>query len=85
MTDDATWTVPAEEFDRLAAELERPAQIVEPMVELARRVPSPAQRSDWFSSNFETWTPTDAAERADFLAQLADEAIHGPAAGQETP
>lgn len=47
--------------------------------------PNPAQRRDlWFSNNFETWTPTDPDERNDYLAQLADEATHGPAAGQET-
>ena len=47
--------------------------------------PNPAQRRDWFSDQYEAWTPTDAAERADYLAQLADEAEHGPGAGQETP
>ena len=46
--------------------------------------PNPAQRRDWFSDQYEAWTPTDAAERAAYLAQLADEAEHGPAAGQET-
>lgn len=45
--------------------------------------PNPAQRRDWFSDQYEAWTPTDAAERADFGAQLADEAEHGPAAGME--
>ena len=45
--------------------------------------PNPAQRSDWFSQQYEAWTPTDAAERAAYLAQLADEAENGPAAGME--
>lgn len=45
--------------------------------------PSPAQRRDWFSSNYETWTPTDPDERADYLAELAHESEHGPGAGQE--
>ena len=47
--------------------------------------PNPAQRSDWFSQQYEAWTPNDPAERDAYLAQLADEAIHGPAAGQEAP
>ena len=45
--------------------------------------PNPAQIRDWFSNQYEAWTPTDAAERAAYLAQLALEAEHGPAAGQE--
>ena len=45
--------------------------------------PNPARRRDWFSSQYETWTPTDPEERADYLTQLADEAENGPAAGQE--
>jgi len=46
--------------------------------------PNNAQRADWFSQQYEAWTPTDAAERDAYLAQLADEAINGPAAGTET-
>ena len=46
--------------------------------------PNHAQRRDWFSDQYEAWPPTDAAERAAYLAQLADEAEHGPAAGMET-
>lgn len=41
--------------------------------------PTPAQRRDWWSNNFETWLPTDADERAEHLAELAHEAEHGPA------
>ena len=46
--------------------------------------PTNAQRADWFSSNYEAWTPTDAADRAEYLAQLAQEAADGPGAGQES-
>lgn len=45
--------------------------------------PNPAERADWFSQQYEAWTPTDAAERAAYLAQLAQEAADGPGAGQE--
>jgi len=47
--------------------------------------PSNAQRRDWMSNNYECVMPTDADERATYEAQLADEAINGPAAGTETP
>jgi len=47
--------------------------------------PNPAQRADWFSQQYEAWLPNDADERATYLAQLAHEAEHGPAAEQETP
>ena len=47
--------------------------------------PTPAERRDWFSNQYEAWTPTDPDERAAYLQQLADEATHGPSAGQETP
>ena len=45
--------------------------------------PNPAQRG-WFHANYECVMPTDADERDAYLAQLADEAINGPAAGTET-
>ena len=47
--------------------------------------PIPAQRRDWFSSQYECVMPTDPAECDTYEAELAQEAIHGPAAGQETP
>ena len=45
--------------------------------------PSPAQRRDWFTNNFEAVMPTDPDERTQYETQLAHEAEHGPAAGQE--
>ena len=38
----------------------------------------------WFDNNFEAVMPTDPDEYAAYTAQLEHEAIHGPAAGQET-
>jgi hypothetical protein len=40
-TEWGAWVVPAEEFDRIAAELERPARVIEPLVDLARRQEGP--------------------------------------------
>lgn len=36
--------------------------------------PSNAQRRDWWSNNFETWTPTDEPEKTEYLAELEAEA-----------
>jgi hypothetical protein len=46
--------------------------------------PNPAQRG-WFHANYECVMPTDSAECDTYEAELAQEAIHGPAAGQEMP
>ena len=47
--------------------------------------PNPAQRRDWFSNQYECVLPHDPDERTTYLAQLDDEATHGPAQGQEQP
>lgn len=44
--------------------------------------PNPAQRG-WFHANYECVMPADPAECDTYEAELADEAIHGPRAGQE--
>lgn len=46
--------------------------------------PNPAQRRQWFHENYEAVLPADPDERAEYLAQLALEAEHGPSAGQES-
>jgi len=45
--------------------------------------PTPAERADWFSSQYEAFLPDDEQERADYLRDLDTWAIHGPAAGEE--
>lgn len=44
--------------------------------------PNPGQRG-WFHANYECVMPHDPIERAEYEAELADEATHGPRAGQE--
>jgi hypothetical protein len=45
--------------------------------------PNDAQRRDWFSSNYETWTPTDEPEKTEYLAELEAEAENGPGIKEE--
>jgi hypothetical protein len=45
--------------------------------------PSNAQRSDWFSQQYEAWTPTDEPEKTEYLAELATEAENGPGIKEE--
>ena len=52
--------------------------------------PSPAERAGWFAQQFEgrearVLLPTEPADRADYLEQLAHEATHGPADDPTNP
>jgi len=71
------WKLPSDVFYRAARELAESAEVVAPLVELVQ------SRRGWFHANYECVTPTDPTERTEYLAELADEAEHGPSAGQE--
>ena len=45
--------------------------------------PNSAQRRDWFSNQYEAWTPTDEPEKSEYLAELEAEAEAGPSATEE--